>query len=294
MAETAPVVITPDVAEPGTISTLTEPVPDGLAELGAYPDHLAAAERGLVVLARGCAYWVFPGAGGYHLYVEGPAREMLQRELAAYERERTGWPPPPVADPWPGRKPDLLTPLLWSASILAIFLFAPTVPWREAGALEPVAIFGRDEWWRIGTALFLHADAAHVISNALSGLLVFTAVLWTFGRARGWLLVALGAFAGNLAVATVNAGSAYRSVGASTAIFAGIGLLTGRALWFASRSRAPHRWRAMFTPLGAGVTVLALYGAGGLRVDVGAHALGFVAGIVVGAAAAWRDRPATK
>jgi membrane associated rhomboid family serine protease len=114
-----------------------------------------------------------------------------------------------------------------------------------------------------------------VISNALSGLLVFSAVLSTVGRARGWLLLLVASLLGNLAVAAANYPAPYSSVGASTAIFAGVGLLTGRAIRIAWRSVHPHRWRAMFTPFAAGATVLALYGAGGQRVDVGATSLDF-------------------
>jgi membrane associated rhomboid family serine protease len=93
---------------------------------------------------------------------------------------------------------------------------------------------------------------------------------------------------GNLAVATVNYPGPYSSVGASTAIFAAVGLLTGRAVRVSWRSSHPHRWRAMFTPFAAGLTVLALHGAGEQRVDVGAHLAGFVAGLALGFAAGIR------
>ena len=119
--------------------------------------------------------------------------------------------------------------------------------------LDPVGlVFVFGELWRAVTSLFLHADAAHVISNSLAGVLVFSAVLSTIGRLRGWLLLAFASIGGNLAVAAVNHSIAYRSVGASTAIFAGVGLLSGRAIGVVSRTRHPHRWRAMFVPLAAG------------------------------------------
>jgi len=130
--------------------------------------------------------------------------------------------------------------------------------------------------------LFLHADAGHVVSNALSGLLVFTAVLQTLGRLRGWLLIAAAALVGNLAVAAINYPAPYRSLGASTAIFAGVGLLTGRALRVVARSEHPHRWRALFVALASGLIVLALYGAGGVHIDLGAHVTGFIAGLAAG------------
>ena len=95
----------------------------------------------------------------------------------------------------------------------------------------------------------------------------------------------LASIAGNLTVAALNYPGPYRSLGASTAIFAGLGLLTGRAIRVLRRPGRPHPWRAMFAPLAAGITLLALFGAGGLQTDVGAHLMGFAAGLVLGFAA---------
>jgi len=53
----------------------------------------------------------------------------------------------------------------------------------------------------------------------------------------------------------------------------------------------PHRWRAVFVPLAAGLTLLGLFGAGDLRIDVGAHVTGFTAGLVLGF---WRGTLARK
>jgi membrane associated rhomboid family serine protease len=141
----------------------------------------------------------------------------------------------------------------------------------------------RGEWWRPFTALFLHGDASHLASNLLGGLLAFAAVASTFGRRRGWLLLALAAVAGNIAVALAHTGEAYRSLGASTAIFAAVGLLTGRAMGVVARHRRAHRWRAFFLPVATGLTVLGLQGAGDSgQVDVMAHVAGFIAGILFG------------
>ena len=256
---------------------------DGLVEVGVYPSIEDAAERGLVVLAAGHSYWLSETAEGCRLLIEREAVDASRYHLAAYERERTSWPPPAITDPWRPGRTDLFTPLLWAVSVLVIFNHSIGQPvWVDRGALRSIAVFQGGEWWRVVTALFLHADAAHVVSNALSGLLVFSAVESTFGRARGWLLLLISSVLGNVAVGAVNYPGPYSSIGASTAIFAGVGLLTGRSIRVAWRSDHPHRWRAMFGPFAAGVTVLALHGAGGQRVDVGAHLTGFLAGLVVG------------
>jgi len=256
---------------------------EDLVEAGRYATAEQGAAHGLVVLATGQPYWLEETVDGFRLLVERSGSACVQRHLAAYDRESLRWPPPPISDPWTPRAFEYLTPLLWSATVLALFRFGSRAPaWLDRGRVDAQAVYSDGEFWRALTALFLHGDAAHVITNALSGLLVFPAVLATFGRRRGWLLLLLGGVAGNLAVAAVNFPGPYTSLGASTAIFAGVGLFAGRAVWLAWRSRHPHRGRAIFAPLAAGATVLALYGAGAQRVDVGAHLTGFLAGVVLG------------
>ena len=150
----------------------------------------------------------------------------------------------------------------------------------DAGLLDARRVFDLGEWWRPVTALWLHDDIGHLISNVVSGFLVFSAVVGTFGPRAGWRLLAGAAVAGNVAVVTLHYGEGYRSLGASTAIFAGLGLLVGRAVRVMSRSGHPHFWRTMLVPLAAGLAVLGLYGAGGMHTDVLAHATGFGAGLV--------------
>ncbi|MBK8475351.1 MAG: rhomboid family intramembrane serine protease [Opitutaceae bacterium] len=232
------------------------------------------------------------GAGGYRLLVAPALVEPVRAQLAKFERESVGWPPPAVVP-----KPALAhlalgTPTLWAAAVVAAFWAQGE--WRgwleRRGALEPQGLFVRGEWWRPLTALFLHADWAHVWSNLLSGVLVFAVVCATFGRLRGWLLLGLASVAANTAVAALSFPGPYRSLGASTAVFAGLGLLTGRAAALAWGSVPSGRWRAVFVPLGAGLTLLALHGAGGQRTDVAAHVAGFGAGLLAGAAMArWRS-----
>ena len=261
---------------------------DDLVEVGAYASVAEGDTRGLVVLAAGQPYWLVPDSGSFRLLVERGAADLARHHLAAFERESLRWPPPAV-DSWTPRRFEWIGPLLWAVVVLAGFRLTERFPeWREVGALDPQALFHGGEGWRPFTALFLHGGPEHVIGNALSGLLVFPAVLATFGRWRGWMLVFLAAVIGNSAVAAIHLHDTYTSLGASTAIFAGVGLLTGRAIGVVAWARGRRRWRSMFAPLAAGLAVLALYGAGGQRVDVAAHLTGFLAGMLVGALAAAR------
>ena len=268
------------------------PIPGDLAEAGAYPTAEEGFDHGLVVLAMGRPYWLVPAGATFRLLVEQQALELARQELGCYDRESVGWPPPPLPAHGPARRIELATPLLWALMVMAVFYCQGMWPERleAAGALDTQSVFDRGEWWRTGTALFLHADLGHLVSNVLSGTFAFCAVLTTVGVRRGWLLVALSSVTGNLAIAALNYPGPYRSIGASTAIFAALGLLTGRAIRAVPWDGRPQRWRGVFAPLAAGLTLLGLFGAGGMHIDVGAHATGFAAGLIWGFAAGDRRR----
>jgi rhomboid protease GluP len=269
-----------------TAEVKLEREPSELVEAGVYRTAREGFDHGLVVLAQGQPYWLVLGIDGYRLLVEPPAFEALRDQLARYDRESLRWPPPPISELSRANQVELFTPVLWVLVVLAAFWAQGA--WSSATdtfALDTAAVFDRGEVWRPFTALFLHADSGHLVSNVLAGLFIFSAVLSTIGRARGWLLLAISSTVGNLTAAALNYPGPYRSLGASTAIFAGLGLLTGRQIRVAAKADRPHRWRAMFIPFAAGLTGLGLYGAGEFRVDVIAHATGFIAGLALGLSA---------
>lgn len=269
-----------------TAESLDPTLPENLVEVGVYDTPSEGFEHGLVILALGRPYWLVAAEAKQRLLVEPDIAASARRHLAAFDRESVGWPPLPVEFTASRRPADLITPVVWAIVVLAVFWGETAHPdWVDAGALDSTAVFQRHEWWRPFTALFLHASGAHLASNALSGVFVFAAVMSTFGRVRGWLSLAVAAVAGNIAAVALNARAPYSSVGASTAVFAGVGLLTGRAARRMVALPRGYRWRAMFTPVAAGITVLALYGAGGVHVDVIAHLTGFISGLLVGFAA---------
>jgi membrane associated rhomboid family serine protease len=271
------------VSAPAQLTELVaEPPPEGLAEAGVYASYRAGFEHSVVVLAMGRPCWLVSDLAAHRLLVEPAALAAVRSQLARYDRESVGWPPAPVSAGTPTGANGLFDALLWAAAVLAIFRFGARFELAERGLLDAAAVLGRGEWWRVATALFLHADAEHIVSNLLPGMLVVAAVITTLGRWRGWLLLAGASIAANVALVLLSAAHPYRSLGSSTGIFAGLGLLVGGALRRAGWSRHPHRWRSVFVPVAAGLTVLALYGAGGVRVDVLAHVVGFLAGALAG------------
>ncbi len=259
---------------------------EALIEAGVFASESAAFERGLVVLATGRPFWLEPTAdgGAQRLLIEREAHAHVGEQLRKYERESVAWPPRVDAETEPARETEFFTPMLWLLAVsMAFWAQGRWAGLTDAGAVNGTALFDRGEWWRPATALFLHADAGHLVANGLSGLFVFAAVTTVFGRARGWSWLALTSVVANIGVALFNRHAGTSSIGASTAIFAGLGLLTGRALLRSVRRGWTQGWGSVVAPLIGGGSVLALYGAGDLRTDVLAHALGFVAGLALGA-----------
>jgi len=260
---------------------------------GEYPTAAEGFDHGLVVLALGRPYWLIPTEGRFCLRVQPEDLAVVQAELAHYDRESVGWPPAPAAEPRASRRGPWFASLLWALGVVLVFGAETLWPgrWQAAGDLDARALFQGGEWWRPATALFLHADAEHLISNLISGFFVLGAVLSILGLVRGGLLLAAASVLGNFAVAAAYYPQPYESLGASTGIFAGLGLLTGRAMRSIGPAPRGRRWRSVWVPLGSGLTLLGLYGAGEDRTDVAAHLAGFAAGWLLGLVAGFRGPP---
>lgn len=257
--------------------------PADLAPVGTYSNEKDAWEHGLVVLAMGHACWLVHEGAHYRLLVEPDTLPGANEQIARFDRESKNWPPAPDAGGTLPVRLDFTPALLWAGAILAVYWAQGARPeLTSLGALDAEAVFGRGEWWRPFTALFLHADPDHILANLLTGIFIFTAVVSTLGRLRGVVLILAASLATNAALAVLSGAVPYRSIGASTAVFAALGLLAGRAIRVAMRSAHPHRLRTMFVPFAAALTTLALYGAGGQNVDLAAHAVGFATGLLSG------------
>lgn len=267
------------------------PLPADLAEAGTYASEKEAHEHGLVVLALGYPYWLVPYEGGYRLLVEPSSLEASRRHLTLYARERRRWPPALLVPPDVRAPASVVPPLLWV--LVTIGAFRAQELWyhpiETGGILDSEKVFQHGQFWRIATALFLHADIAHLTANLVSGFFVFSAVLTGLGRMRGAVALVIASLAGNAAVVSLNFSNEYRSLGASTAIFAGLGILTGAASRRVLRHEGKARWRSLFPPLAAGLVLLGLFGAGELHTDVAAHACGFAAGLICGVIAGFRQ-----
>ena len=270
---------------PTNSSGSAQPSPDseenGRSIAGRYPSAQAGLEHSLVVLAMDRECWIESGREEARLWVRDEDLTTVREQLELFDRESVDWPPPALApEPALRTRQGLFPPLLWALTVTAVFRGQQSsTAWLEFGALDARALFDHAEWWRPFTALFLHADASHIVSNLVSGYFVFRVWFALAGTLRGWASLLTAAMLANVIVAAAHYPGDYRSIGASTAVFAGLGLLTGRSL----RQRGqPGRWRPLLVPFAAGLTMLGLFGAGGEQTDVLAHVAGFGTGTVFG------------
>jgi rhomboid protease GluP len=238
-----------------------------------------ADERVLVLQSQGVRAAACRASGGWAVLAEAAEADAARRLLEAWERENRSEPEPPAPEPDP--------PFPWlamaalSAGLLGFFALtgprADGSEWFAAGSARASRIL-LGEWWRTVTALTLHADAGHVLGNVIAASLFAGAVCRRFGSGVGLaLLVAAGAL-GNGANAWLHQ-SGHDSIGASTAVFAAVGVLAADAL---QRRRVPRGGR--LAPLGAGLGILAMLGTSE-RADLFAHAFGLAAGLALGVAA---------
>lgn len=233
----------------------------------------------LVLSARGIDSRVAFDAGVWHLLV--PADDLLDanRELVAYEHENVPQPPaamPQVIDNGYAGVAVYLG-VIWLV-MLCTTNAALGWDWVGIGRLQAGAVKS-GEFWRLVTALTLHADLGHIAANSLFGGLFGVLVGRYFGSGLGWLCIVLGGALGN-ALNVLVRHAEFSSIGASTATFAAVGLTAA----FAWRSGYFRRltWQRGFAPVFAAIAFFAYTGIGGERTDVVAHVAGLAAGFVLG------------
>ncbi|GAM11356.1 putative rhomboid protease YdcA [Geobacter sp. OR-1] len=221
----------------------------------------------------------------WHLMVPQDRLDDALNQLSLYESENLGWPPPP---PKPNPLVENTLATLSVLVLLATFhnITGITTPilghlppdWTDIGSAKAARILD-GEWWRLITALTLHVNWLHLLSNLAIGGLFIIFLCRELGSGLAWsLLLASGAL-GNLANAHFHLPT-HTSVGSSTLIFGGVGLLSAiNAIRY--RHHLKRRW---YTPMAGAMALLASLGTEGNNTDLGAHFFGFAFGMLLGLA----------
>ncbi len=236
-------------------------------------------ELALVLTARGVPFQRQLAFGGWELWVPLAMAPAAATELTLYRHENLRQSGArPLEEIGGGR-----TGVLWYVTVLLAVFFALHTDllgfdWLRAGRVDAGALLG-GEWWRAVTALTLHIELAHLGGNLAFGSFFGYFIGRYFGTGVGWLAVLLSASLGNVVNSWLQS-PAHRSIGASTAVFAALGMLVAYT-WRRGFLRDTP-WRSRIAPIVAGLGLLAFTGTAGENTDLGAHLFGFVAGVVLG------------
>jgi len=236
---------------------------------------LLCREYSLMLEARGIEHNVTLLDQSWALSVAACDAAKARDEITRYSTERSlvrprMTPVAPMPGGWIGGGLFVFI-LLLVAYAAGMHLFDSD--WLASGALDSGP--ARTQWWRAITAVTLHLDQLHLISNVLAGLVVGAAASQLLGPGVAWSAALAAAAIGNYLEMWI-APATHQAVGASSLVFAALGLVTGLA-WnyrFHLRERHWYRW----APLIIGASMLTWFGAGGERVDVLGHLLGFLFG----------------
>jgi membrane associated rhomboid family serine protease len=246
-----------------------------------------ARDWGLVLSAVGIPSRVLRDSEGFALYVRGVDAPRAEAELSAYA-EDVATRNAALARRRRSRAPEATGPapvgVAFLTTLAMIAFHGWTGParassaWYSEGSADVTAM-GAGELWRAVTALCLHADLGHLTANALFLTFFLAAVGRSLGAGLALALVLLAGAGGNGVNAFLRS-TEYVSLGASTAVFGAVGLLSG--LGVVRRVQRGDRWRLALLPFAGGLGILAMVGSGGGRVDVFAHLFGLLVGTGLG------------
>ena len=204
--------------------------------------------------------------------VEQHARESIR----AYERENsTSWK---KELPGSGLLFDARS-IIWFAALALIFWAAAgTQTHLTSNGIMDSRALAKGEFWRLFTAVTLHADVAHLAANISIGILFLGLAMGCFGAGNAMLLSFLGGVLGNVATYFAHLNQPFRSLGSSGMVMASLGLITAHSLMFA---RDERRTLLVGRGMMAGCLLVVLLGFSP-KSDVMAHVGGFAGGTILG------------
>ena len=158
---------------------------------------------------------------------------------------------------------------------------------NESGraSLEAAGLMSSDavragEWWRLFTAITLHADWVHLAGNVSSGLVLLGLAMGSYGAGRAVLASFLAGAGGN-ALWLLGHAENHLSVGASGMVMGALGLLAVHSL--SLRHHGAAAAQLIVRGVLAGLLLFVILGLNrGPRVDIVAHLGGFVSGCLLG------------
>jgi membrane associated rhomboid family serine protease len=246
-----------------------------------------AMDWSLVLASQDIAAIINQTDSGWELIVDVPDYERAQAALNQYQIENRGWR-------WRREVPGTGLVFHWGSSLWALamagFYYWSMVrdSWMmNAGMVNSDAVL-RGQWWRLFTAVTLHENLPHLLSNEILGFLLLGLAMARYGPGLALLAAYLAGAAGNYASVIMDP-TTHESLGSSGMVTGALGLISVQSFapWHKHRSAAAFLPRAM----AGGVLILVLVGFSP-GTDMLAHVGGFLAGGILGLGLGW-IRPST-
>jgi rhomboid protease GluP len=236
-----------------------------------------AMEWSLVLASQGIEAWIDRLEDGRWVLLVSPGEHPRAMDsIRQYRVENRRWN-------WHKQVPGTDLPFhggvfVWTFVLLLVHqVVAGWSPGLEDAWIIKSQQVREGEWWRLFTAMGLHADLAHLMANLSTGTLFLGIAMSRFGAGFGLLAAFLAGAMGNVAGLFVYS-DPYRALGASGMVMGALGLVTVQS--FSARPRWSEA-RVWIRALVAGLLLFVLLGLNPSS-DVVAHLGGFVGGLFFG------------
>lgn len=248
-------------------------------------DKSALADTFLLLEALDIPYEPRTKEGETTIFVTETDFLLAQKELQLFLEEERTWPPAKKQH----QDQQLWNPSLFLMTALALFYsitggWSPHAMWFTAGAIDTQAILNTAQYYRLVTALTLHADLSHLLGNCLIGGILLHFFLKSTGAGLGIFALLTSAALANLANIALRQQD-HHSVGFSTAIFAILGMQVCISWYHNHRKTTLTFIRSLSSicfPFMAALALFSMLGTAGKHTDIGAHFFGFALGIIWG------------
>ena len=235
-----------------------------------------AMDFGLVLASQGLVSTVTRIEDQWGVMVAEDDYDRSVETLRIWKNENLGWKwlnPLPTA----AGKFFHWGSLAWALATVAIYFWSTAPGIKEAGMMDSQMV-AAGQWWRLFTAVTLHADLPHLLSNITSGLILLGLAMARYGTGIALLIAFLSGVGGNVAGFLLYP-DAHRGLGASGMVMGALGLLA-----IASPADGWDRQVGIGLIMrGIVATFLMLVLIGfSPRSDVVAHVGGYVGGVVFG------------